>query len=132
MLKWADKHANACGHCYSHTGKYHIWTHYKQNSNFLARLCSQTCLITSCRDFPRLIWGQINAPSQLKNEQKLPKMVYIIPNYLLLHFGENFMEIWSKIQNLQMHEKLHKNVNEFIHAFMQFVCKWSFYTGSTV
>ena len=32
-------------------------------------------------DFPRLIWGRILALSQFKNEQKLPKMVYIIPNF---------------------------------------------------
>ena len=39
-------------------------------------------------------------------------MVYIIPNFLVLYFGENFMKIQSKIPKLQMHEKLHKNVNE--------------------
>ena len=39
-------------------------------------------------------------------------MVYIIPNILVLHFGENFMKIRSKIPKLQMHENLHKNVNE--------------------
>ena len=39
-------------------------------------------------------------------------MVYIIPNFLVGHFGENFMKIRSKIQKLQMHEKLHKNVNK--------------------
>ena len=47
--------------------------------------------------FLGLIWDQISAPSQFKNEQKLPKMVYIIPNFLVLHFGENFMKIWTKI-----------------------------------
>ena len=39
------------------------------------------------------IWCQISAHSQLKNEQTLPKMVYIIPNFLVLYFGENFMKI---------------------------------------
>ena len=53
--------------------------------------------------FLGLIWGQISAPSQFRNEQKLPKMVYIIPNFLVLHFGENFMKIQTKIPNLQMH-----------------------------
>ena len=34
--------------------------------------------------------GRNMAHSQLKNEQKqLPKMVYIIPNFLVLHFDEN-------------------------------------------
>ena len=31
--------------------------------------------------FVGLIWGRILAPSQLNNEQKLAKMVYIIPNF---------------------------------------------------
>ena len=57
-----------------------------------------------------LIWGLIMTPSQ--NEQKLPKMVYITSNFLVLHFGENFMKIRSKIPKLQMYEKLHKNVSE--------------------
>ena len=39
--------------------------------------------------FLDLIWGQILASSQLKNKQKLPKMVFIIPNFLVLQFGEN-------------------------------------------
>ena len=43
--------------------------------------------------FPRPALGQILALSQLKNEQKLPIMVYIIPNFLVQHFGENFMNI---------------------------------------
>ena len=30
----------------------------------------------------------------------------------VLHFGENFMKIGTKIAKLQMHENLHKNVNE--------------------
>ena len=36
--------------------------------------------------------------------------MYIIPNFLVLHFGENFMKIQTKIPKLQMHENLHKNV----------------------
>ena len=49
---------------------------------------------------------------EFKSEQKLPKIMYIIPNFLVLHFGENFMKIRTKIAKLQMHENLHKNVNE--------------------
>ena len=47
-----------------------------------------------------------NATKQTKGpiEQKLPKMVYIIPNFLVLHFRENFIKIKSKIPKLQMHE----------------------------
>ena len=46
-------------------------------------------------------------------------MVHIIPNFLDLHLGENFMKIRTKIAELQIHENLHKNVNVFIHIFMQ-------------
>ena len=44
-------------------------------------------------------------------------MVYIITNFLVLHFGENFMKIGTKILKLQMHENLHKNVNENMFPF---------------
>ena len=57
-------------------------------------------------------------------------MVYIIPNFLVLHFGEYVMKIGTKIAKWQMHENLHKNVNEnmfFIHIFMQILM--SFYEG---
>ena len=33
------------------------------------------------------------AESMQNIQQKLLKMVYIIPNFLVLHFGENFMKI---------------------------------------
>ena len=62
--------------------------------------------------FLGLICGRISAPSQIKNCAKLPKIVYIIPNFLVLHFGKNFMNIRTKIAKLQMHENLDKNVNE--------------------
>ena len=75
------------------------------------------------RDFPRPDLGPNIGPSQLKNEQKLPKMVYIIPNFLVLHLGENFMEIRTKLPKLQMRENLHKNVNENMFSFT-FLCKF--------
>ena len=56
--------------------------------------------------FLGLIWGRILAPSQFKNEQKLP-------NFLILHFGENFMKIRTKIAKLQMHE----NSVPYCHIF---------------
>ena len=56
--------------------------------------------------------AEIWHPYWLQNEQKLPKMVYIIPKVLVLHFGENFMKIQTKIAKLQMHENWHKYVNE--------------------
>ena len=48
-------------------------------------------------------------------------MVYILPNFVVLHFGENFMKILTEIPKLQMHEKLDKNVNENIFSFT-FLC----------
>ena len=59
------------------------------------------CLALILRDFPRPEYWPL---SQFKNEQKFLKMVYIIPNFLILHFGENFMKIRTKIAKLQMHE----------------------------
>ena len=47
--------------------------------------------------FLSLIWGRILAPFRFKSKQKLPKRVYIIPDFLVLHFGENFMKIQTKV-----------------------------------
>ena len=58
------------------------------------------------------------------NEQKLPKMVYIIPNVLVLHFGEKFMKNWTKIAKSQMHENLNKHMNENMFSFTC-LCKFS-------
>ena len=55
--------------------------------------------------------------SQFKIWQKLPKMVYIIPNFLVLNFCENLIKIQTKIAKLQMHKNLHKNVNENMYSF---------------
>ena len=74
--------------------------------------------------FLGLIWGRISAPSEFKIEQKLPKMVYIILNFLVLQFEENSMKIRTKIAKLQMHENLHKNVNENMFSFT-FLCNSS-------
>ena len=41
--------------------------------------------------FLGLISGRMTDPSQLKNQQKLHKMVYIITNFIDLHFHKNFM-----------------------------------------
>ena len=69
------------------------------------------------RDCPRPDLGPNIDPFPIKNEQKLPKMVYIIPNVLVLHFGGNFMKIGAKKAKLQIHENLHKNVNENKFSF---------------
>ena len=44
--------------------------------------------------------------------------------FLVLHFGVNFMKIGTKIPKLQMHENLHKNVNENMFSFT-FLCTFS-------
>ena len=67
--------------------------------------------------FLGLIWGRITAPSQLKNEHKLPKMESIIPNFLVLHFGENFM----KTEKIQVNENMfsftfYANFHEFLSS----------------
>ena len=51
-------------------------------------------------------------------------MVYIIPNFLVLHFGENFKKVRSEIPKLQMLEKLQINVNENMFSFT-FLCNFS-------
>ena len=47
--------------------------------------------------------------------------------FLGLHFSENFIKIRTNLPKLQMHENLHKNVNEnsFHSHFMQ-----TFMTGN--
>ena len=97
-------------------------------------MCIHSCLVEldhfilvffcHTRDFPRPDLGQIPAPSQSKYEQKLPEMVYSILNFLVLHFGENFMKIRTKIAKLQMHENVYKNVNENMFSFT-FLYKFS-------
>ena len=49
-------------------------------------------------------------------------MKYIIPNFLILLFGENVMKIRTKIAKLQMHENFVKNENEtyFYENFHEF------------
>ena len=42
--------------------------------------------------FLGLIWGGTVAPPHFKNKQTLPKIAYIIPNFFVLHSGENFMK----------------------------------------
>ena len=68
--------------------------------------------------FLGLIWGRISAPSQLKNEPKLSKMMYIFLNFLVRHCGENFMKIRTKIPKLQMHEILHSHFYANFHDFL--------------
>ena len=57
------------------------------------------------RDFPR---PDLGPNIGLFSTKKWVKVVFIIPNFLVLHFGENFMKIRTKIAKLQMHENLQK------------------------
>ena len=74
--------------------------------------------------------GSNIGPFPIKNEQKLSKIVYIIPNFLVL---QNFMKIRTKIPKLQMHENLHKmwmkTKHVFIHIFIQIFIR--FYEGQS-
>ena len=92
----------------------------------LARITHKICFVKAIRKatgsgiFLGLIWGQISAPSQFKNEQKLPKFVYIIPNFSFLLFDGNFMKIQIKILKSQMHKICIKCERKpvFVHIFM--------------
>ena len=76
---------------------------YISNKSSNKSFHNKTCLLGLQSDQPLakltagiflgLILGQITAPSQFNHEQKLTIIVYIIPNFLVLHFGDNFMKI---------------------------------------
>ena len=54
--------------------------------------------------FLGMIWGQISDTFPFKNEPKLPEMVYIIPNFLVLHLGVSSWKSKQKKAKLYMHE----------------------------
>ena len=54
---------------------------YNQSMKICGKALTLDYSVVVCRD---LSW-----PSQSKIEQKLPKMVYIIPNFFVLQIGEN-------------------------------------------
>ena len=54
--------------------------------------------------------------------------MYIISNFLVLHYGENFMKIQTNIAKPLLDENLHKNVNENIKATNTVF--YSFYTAN--
>ena len=93
---------------------------HQEGGQNLANLSKYVYIFEMSRSFLGLIWARLLAPSQFKNMQKLFKMVYIIPNFLVQHFGEKFMKSGTKKLKLQMHENLHQNVNENIQIFMSF------------
>ena len=53
------------------------------------------------KDLPRPDLGLNIGPFPIKNEQNIPKGVKIIPIFVVLHFGENFMKIQIMIAKLQ-------------------------------
>ena len=82
-----------------------VWAPLMEITNVIVLLCIQFSIVTSSIIdtviFLGLIWGRISAPCPLPNS-KMSKILYIIPNFLVLHFGENFMA------KLLIHENLHK------------------------
>ena len=68
--------------------------------------------------FLGMFWGRILGPSQFKHEQKIPKIVHII-----LHFGKISLKS-KQIPKLQIHENLHRNVDESMFSFT-FFCGFS-------
>ena len=71
------------------------------------------------RDFPRPDLGPNIGPFPIQKRAKTSQMLYIpvITNFFVLHFGEKIMKIRTKKAKLQMHENLHKNVNENKFSF---------------
>ena len=67
--------------------------HYANCSNKWSNLGFVEEIRDIFKDFPRPDLGLYNSPFPNKNEQNLHKRVSIIPNFLVLHFGENFMKI---------------------------------------
>ena len=80
------------------------------------------------RDFPRSDLGPNKGPFSIQKRAKNSKNCVYPSQFLVLHFGEDFMKLRSK--KLCMHEKLHKNVNESMFSFT-FLCNSScvFYGG---
>ena len=77
-------------------------------SALLIRLCSVLYEAETMTHFENIagiflgtIWGRIN-PFQIKNEQKLPKMVYIIPNF----FNLSSTFLWKFNENLNKNSKV--------------------------
>ena len=74
------------------------------------------------RDFPRSDLGPIKGPFSIQKLATNSQNGVYPSQFLVLHFGEDFMKLRSK--KLRMHEKLHKNVNENMFSFT-FLCNSS-------
>ena len=80
--------------------------------------------------FLGLIWGRISAPSQFKNEQKLPKIMYIIPNFLVLHFGENSWKSEQKHQSYRCMKNCIKMWMKSFHSYFYAIFHEFFHVGN--
>ena len=69
-------------------------------------------------DFPMPDLRPNTTPSQLKTDQYLPKTGYFSPNFLVLHFGENFMKIQSKMPTC-----FHSHFYAIFHEFLRWAIK---------
>ena len=82
------------------------------------------------RDFPRPDLGPNIDPFPIQKLAKASQNGVYYSQFIVLHLGENFMKILTKIAKLPLHENLHKNVNENMFSFT-FLCKFfmRFYEG---
>ena len=93
---------------------------YMQNSSILTSFGSPA----GSGIFLSLIWGQISAPSKILKWAKTSQNGVYHSQFLSSKFWWKFMKILTKIAKLQIHENLHKNVNENMFSFT-FLCKFS-------
>ena len=105
-----------CGYCVLTVFCYVM---YARHTNLFSYLKPAIGLLNVC------------APYEKKNMWMGGKLatLYIIPNFLVLHFGERFIKIWSKIPKLKMYENLHENVNENMFSFTFYAIFMSVYGG---
>ena len=70
------------------------------------------------RDFLGLIWDRISSRPNAKMSKNFPKWcIIIIPNFLVLCFGENFMKMRTKKAKLQMYENLQSHFYANLKSF---------------
>ena len=67
------------------------------NHHFSLEQKEKSVTVCDISDFLRPDLGTNNGPFPNKKLAKTSQIVYIIPNFLVLNFGENFMTIRSKV-----------------------------------
>ena len=71
-------------------------------------------------DLPRPDLGPNTGTFSDRNRAKTSQNIYITPNFLVLHFDENFMNILAKILSYICMKKMHKKVN--VNMFHSHFC----------